>query len=183
MELEERRRQIRERDEKLRLQRKQEEISRWWSGVEFFKPKKDDNDNDDNEESAKPSVLSRYTADYSKWESWVPTDEATKEEQANKLKEEEDIKNKEFEKSNPDFCKQFVTDMEQRKKTMKEKEESSNNLRLKGNRYFKNKDFQKALELYMDALKESPYDSKLLLNIAQVNIASFVVCIFDNLIS
>lgn len=160
---------MREKEEKLRQQRKQEEISRWWSGAEFFKPKKDDTDNgEDNDESSKPSILSRYTADYSKWESWVPNDEATKEEEALKLKQEEDIKNKEFEQNNPDFCKQFMTDMEQRKKSLKEKEESSNILRLKGNRYFKNKDYQKALELYMDALKECPYDSKLLLNIAQV---------------
>jgi len=153
------------------LQRKQEEIARWWSGAELYKPQQNNLDAEDNNDQSKAvSILSKYTADYSKWEAWVPTDEATKEEEALKLKQQEDIKNEEFEKNNPDFCTQFVVDMEQRKKMTKEKEESSNILRLKGNRYFKNKDYIKASELYMEALKASPFDLKLLLNIAQAQI-------------
>ena len=42
--------------------------------------------------------------------------------------------------------------------------------RLKGNRFFKVKQYEKALELYIEGLKESPYDSKTTLNIAQVYI-------------
>jgi len=48
------------------------------------------------------------------------------------------------------------------------KQESADISRLKGNRYFKARNFERALELYMEALKESPYDSKTLLNVAQV---------------
>lgn len=39
---------------------------------------------------------------------------------------------------------------------------------LAGNRFFKAKNYEKALELYMDAMKETPYDIKTLTNIAQV---------------
>jgi tetratricopeptide (TPR) repeat protein len=124
------------------------------------------------EEEKRSRVLSRYTADYSKWEQWAPDDDATKAEEEEKRKAEDDRLNKEFEKNNPDFCKQFMSDMEERKKASQKKQESADILRLKGNRYFKTKDFDKALELYMDALKNAPFDCKLLLNIAQVRLLS-----------
>ena len=81
---------------------------------------------------------------------------------------EEEIKNQEFEKNNSEFCQQFMTDMKERKKITEKKQESANMLRLKGNNYFKLKKFDKALELYYDAMKESPFDAKLVNNIAQV---------------
>jgi len=58
--------------------------------------------------------------------------------------------------------------MNERKKITEKKQESANILRLKGNNYFKLKKFDKALEFYYDAMKESPFDSKLVNNIAQV---------------
>ena len=124
---------------------------------------------DDKSKVIKDRVLSRYTADYSKWDSWVPNDEATRQEQLELERLEEERKNKEFESNNPDFCKQFMTDMEERKKATQKKQESAEVLRLKGNRYFKAKDYTQALNFYMDALKNCPFDGKLLLNIAQVS--------------
>jgi len=103
-----------------------------------------------------------------RWDRWLPNDEATKAEEEEKNKELEDIKNKEFEKQNPEFCSQFLSDVEKRQQSVAKKQESSDISRLKGNRYFKARNFERALELYMDALKDSPYDPKTLLNIAQV---------------
>lgn len=99
---------------------------------------------------------------YSKWDAWVPTDEATK--------EEEEKLNREFETNNPEFCAQFVKDTEERKKNIQKKQENSDNIRLKGNRYFKAKDYTSALEKYMEALKILPFDTKTLLNIAQCHL-------------
>lgn len=103
-----------------------------------------------------------------RWDQWVPNDQATKEEEAENNKRLEDLKNKEFEKQNPEFCSQFLSDAEKRQQALARKQESSDISRLKGNRYFKARNFDRALELYMEALKESPYDAKTLLNIAQV---------------
>jgi len=82
---------------------------------------------------------------------------------------EDEIKNKEFEKNNAEFCEQFLTDMKERKKITEKKQESANMLRLKGNNYFKLKKYDKAIEFYYDAMKESPFDAKLVNNIAQVS--------------
>lgn len=171
-ELAERRRVQREKDEQLRLQRKQQEKERWWTGAETFKPRKkaEQHENVAETETRKDYLLSRYTADYSKWGSWVPSDDVSREEELTKLQAEEERKNKEFEANNPEFCKQFMQDMEERKKVSQKKQESADILRIKGNRHFKAKDFARSLEFYMDALKESPFDGKLVLNIAQAHI-------------
>lgn len=161
-------------NEQLRKERKQEEIKRWWAGAEIARPNLNkDKDSvivelpEKDGESA-ISKSSRYSLDYSKWSEWKPTDAATLEEEAEKLKAEEDRKNKEFEANNAEFCKQFETDMKEREKNLKKKAESSDISRLKGNRYYKAKQYEKALEYYMEALKDSPYDTKTLTNIAQV---------------
>lgn len=120
--------------------------------------------------------LSRYTADYSKWESWQPTDEVSRLEEEEKRRQEEEEANKLFEQNNPDFCKQYLNDMEERKKATVKKQESADILRLKGNRFFKAQDYPRALELYMEAMKETPFDGRLLLNIAQVS-ACLLVCL------
>jgi hypothetical protein len=85
-----------EEDEKLRLQRKQEEKDRWWAGVEVYKPNvknriSTSSDHVDgsvdngvtNSSSAinkgsTMDVVNRYTADYSRWNDWIPTDDASK---------------------------------------------------------------------------------------------------------
>lgn len=171
----ERRRIQLEKDEALRLQRKQQEKERWWAGAEVVRPKSaagpiSATALSEEEEDRRSLVVSRYTADYSKWGSWVPTDEASRlEEEQQRLAKEEEA-NKEFEKNNPDFCKQFVEDMEERKRANEKKQESADILRTKGNRFFHYKHFDKALEIYMDALKTALFDCKLLLNIAQAHI-------------
>lgn len=60
--------------------------------------------------------------------------------------------------------------MENRNKALQKKTSSADAERLKGNRYFKAKKFQEALEHYVESLKIMPYDKKTLLNIAQVHI-------------
>lgn len=64
---------------------------------------------------------------------------------------------------------QFKEDLEQREQAMKKKEETSDALRLKGNRYFKARQYEKALSCYMDSLKTSPWKVETLTNIAQVS--------------
>ncbi len=90
-------------------------------------------------------------------------------EQKEREAEEEKKRNEEFEKNNPEFCQSFVNDMKERKKASEKKQETSEVLRLKGNKCFKSKDFEQALIHYMEALKNTPFDAKLLLNIAQVS--------------
>ncbi len=170
--MEEKRRQYREKEEKLRLQRKQEEKERWWSGVEIFRPSSSSNNSENKrplDANSKERLLTRYTADYSKWESWTPDDAVSVQEQKEREAEEEKKRNEEFEKNNPEFCQSFVNDMKERKKASEKKQETSEVLRLKGNKCFKNKDFEQALIHYMEALKNTPFDAKLLLNIAQVS--------------
>eukprot|EP01036_Dinobryon_divergens_P025280 gene25280-33810_t len=173
----ERQKQYQEKEKQLQLKRKQEEIERWWSGAEFFKPKSStelEQDLDDVNLTVNPidKLRARYNFDYSRWEQWVPNDEATKEEIAANKRVIEEQKNKEFESQNPEFCSQFLSDAEKRQQIIAKKQESADISRLKGNRYFKARNFERALELYMEALKESPYDSKTLLNVAQVHIKS-----------
>jgi hypothetical protein len=92
----------REKEEKLRLQRKQEEKDRWWAGVEVYKPNvknrisssSTSNSSSDhidrsvdngetncssaNNKSSNMDIVNRYTADYSRWNDWIPTDDASK---------------------------------------------------------------------------------------------------------
>ena len=165
---------LQEKERKLREERKKEERERWWAGVEIFKPKQTDETTTtistptDEEIDKKTTILNRYTADYSRWNDWTPTDEVTLTEMKEIQQREEDEKNKEFEKNNSEFCNQFITDMNERKKKTEKKQESSDISRLKGNRYFKARAYEKALEFYMEALRDSPFDAKTVNNIAQV---------------
>lgn len=172
----ERKRAYEEKEAKLREERKREERERWWAGVEIFKPRGNEGQGvsskaaTDEEIDKKAVLLNRYKLDYSRWNTWSPTDEATLAEAAEAQRLEEEARNKEFERNNAEFCNQFVTDMENRKKVTEKKQDSADISRLKGNRYFKAKAYDKALEFYMEALKESPFDAKTVNNIAQVYI-------------
>lgn len=85
------------------------------------------------------------------------------------MNEEERVKNEAFEKSNPDFCTQFMDDLEERNKASEKKKQNATALRLKGNKFFKQKLYEDALRSYMEALKLCPYDDvAVLTNIAQV---------------
>lgn len=49
-----------------------------------------------------------------RWETWTPSDPATLAELEEREEEEDQKRSKEFEESNPDFCKQMVDDMKSR---------------------------------------------------------------------
>ncbi|RYG65086.1 hypothetical protein EON64_12655 [archaeon] len=184
----EKRRLFLEKEEKLRIQRKQQEKERWWSGAEAFKPRQTSESTPltarqltEEEEDRRNLMLSRYTADYSRWGQWAPSDEVSRQEEEERQHLEEDLRNQEFERNNPEFCQQFLSDMEQRKKASQQKQESADVLRLKGNRHFKAKDYKRALEIYMEGLKSTPFDAKLLLNIAQVR-ALYMYCAYKHIL-
>jgi len=169
-----------EKKEVLRLKRKVEEKERWWGGADLFREEEDEKkvseaqgvyvEDGSADSKLKSKVKSRYDFDYSRWDTWTPDDEATKEEMAAKDAADEAAKNAAFEKDNAEFCENFTTDMKERQKKVDKKLESANVMRLKGNNEFKKKDYSTALVHYMDALKVLPYESKTLLNIAQVSI-------------
>ena len=83
---------------------------------------------------------------------------------------EEERLNKSFEENNKEFCKTFADDMESRNKALADKNKLSIKTRSKGNDYFKLNKFDEAREEYLQALKLTPFDTKILLNIAQVYI-------------
>ncbi len=155
--------------EELRLKRKLEERTRWWDGADIVADKvqsKKSKDaasttvvNRDGEEqmSEEEKIKLRYTADYSRWNDWTPTDSASIEEIQRLKDEEESKKNKEFESNNKEFCDNFMEDMNKRNKAIEEKKESAELIRNKGNKLFKRKDFDGALREYMESLKLQPY--------------------------
>ncbi len=162
--------------EELRIKRKAEEKERWWSGAEYCGNRKVKNADGSvvievgDEITEKERIKNRYTADYSRWNDWVPTDSATLEEQKILDDAEEEKKNAEFEKNNSEFCNNFIADQEKRTKSIEEKKENAFILRDKGNKRFKRKEYDLALDLYMESLKLQPYDVKTLTNIAQIYI-------------
>lgn len=97
--------------------------------------------------------MERYNFDYSRWDVWKPTDPVSMAEAEEAEKIEEAAKNEAFEKANPEFCQQHMDDLKERQKAVKKKQESSDISRLKGNRFFKQKDYDTALTYYTDALK------------------------------
>ena len=66
-----------------------------------------------------------------------------------------------------------MDDMKVRNETAKKKQDSADVARLKGNRFFKRKEYDQALEHYFDALKNMPYEPKTLTNIAQVYVLAY----------
>jgi tetratricopeptide (TPR) repeat protein len=159
-------------EEKLREERKREERERWWEGAELFvttnKNTMDGESNGNSIVNATTLQMDRYSFDYSRWDKWEPKDAVTLEEQEEIRKKEEEMKNKQFEESNAEFCKQFVNDMEERQKAVQQKQDSAESLRMKGNRHYKARQYEKSLEKYMEALKLCPFEVKTLTNIAQV---------------
>ncbi|CAN0135886.1 unnamed protein product, partial [Scytosiphon promiscuus] len=109
----------------------------------------------------------RYSMEYSRWDKWTPTDPATLAEVEEREEEEDQKRSKEFEKSNPEFCKKMVDDMKARSEARDEKDSASTAARLKGNRFYKAKLWEKALDLYMTSLRARPYAVNTLANIAQ----------------
>lgn len=178
----EKRRKYLEKEAELKRQRKREERERWWAGAEAYFPKSSTESQSSSvpgsnkliADDKKALKVARYTMDYSKWDSWTPSDDVSRQEELEREAEEEKRRNEEFEKNNPDFCKQFMDDMNERKKGTQKKQEIADSCRLKGNKYFKARDYPRALEAYMEGLKSNPFDPKLLLNIAQV----LIICVW-----
>ena len=142
----------------------------WWAGAELFRKKVNTGFEDEGMEigaGKENSLLTKYTTDYSKWEEWIPDDPVSILEKKNKEEDKLKRDNEEFEKNNPEFCQQFLSDMNERNKVLERKKESADSLRIKGNNAFKKRDYHFALTLYRDSLKLSPYSEKTLLNIAQ----------------
>lgn len=133
MERQERLRIQEEKNDELKRKRKIEEKERWWSGAEIFKPMKEQSEssrvNSDEDIDPKKKLIDRYNFNYSRWDEWVPNDEASKIEEEERKKMDEEVKNKEFEENNPDFCKQFNEDALKRKESQLKKQESSDILR------------------------------------------------------
>lgn len=170
--LEKRRQELKEREEKIRLQKKAEEKERWWAGAEMFVKNCKGSENMDTNSLEKLEFRkSRYSSNYSRWDEWVPDDAVTLEEKKKKEEEEEKRNNELFEKNNPEFCKEFLADVDKRNQETAKKVQSANGLRLKGNKLFKAGKYEEALASYMEALKNSPYEgTAILTNIAQVHI-------------
>ena len=154
--------------DKLKMQRKYEEVVRWWSGVQVYMPNKDIGDENEHTSVATDRLIQQYTSDYSRWNDWTPSDEVSLQEERELLRVSEEAKNKEFEALNPDFCGQFLDDMHTRQRAVEKKSDSANIYRLRGNTLYKARQFERALEQYMEALKLTPFDTKTLTNIAQV---------------
>lgn len=143
-------------------------------------------------------LAQRYESDYSRWEDWTPDDPASLAEAEDERLEKEKMQNEAFEKANAEFCgqvrpnqlsygcssshvprqshetascfaEQFKEDMQQREEAQKKKDDSASSLRLKGNRWFKAKQWDKALVCYMDSLKVAPFKVETLTNVAQVH--------------
>ena len=67
-----------------------------------------------------------------RWNEWKPSDPATVQEDNERLKSEEIVRNNEFERNNGDFCNQYLDDMKVREKAVKKKTASADSYRLKG---------------------------------------------------
>ncbi|CAN0534722.1 unnamed protein product, partial [Ectocarpus sp. 12 AP-2014] len=104
-----------------------------------------------------------------RWDTWTPTDPATLAEAEEREEEEDRKRSTEFEENNPQFCKEMVDDMKTRSEArpVEKKDSEATAARLKGNRFYKAKRWEKALELYMTSLKARPYAVNTLANVAQ----------------
>lgn len=161
--------------EELRIKLKIQEKEKWWDGADMFAENKgNDEEEIDAEGNRKISeqelIRQRYTANYARWDQWVPEDPASLSEAKDLIDAQDKIRNSEFEKNNSEFCNQYIGDMKEREKSLEKKKEDANSSRLKGNKFFKRKEYPVALEHYMAALKLQPYEVKTLTNIAQVYI-------------
>jgi len=63
-----------------------------------------------------------------------------------------------------------MDDMKEREKTSKKKQDTADVNRIKGNKLYQKKQYQDALNYYMESLKVLPFEVKTLTNIAQVYI-------------
>eukprot|EP01041_Mallomonas_annulata_P007953 gene7953-16282_t len=154
----------------LRAERRKEEKERWWSGVKAFKSLGGDVDVKGNMISASTEVdrnTQRYSSNYARWEEYKPDDPVSIQEEKERIEAEDRIKNAQFENQNKQFCDAILFDFDERDKINQKKEKSTEVLRVQGNKLFKEKKYDDAIDKYMEGLKIRMYDTRILLNIAQ----------------
>ncbi|CAM9250109.1 unnamed protein product [Chrysoparadoxa australica] len=165
--------------EERRVKLERDEKEKWWRGAELMYgdrgtrvPGEAAGDAPEHlsEASADKArrLKDRYSMEYSRWDTWTPDDPVSKEEEEEKAKKEEEEQNKIFEANNPDFCQDFIGDLQKREEAREKKENAAGAARLKGNRYYKLKKWDQALEFYQKSLRSSPYQVSTLSNTAQV---------------
>ncbi len=78
--------ELKKKADELEYQRKLEEKKRWWEGVDLMFPistlstsstQKVADDSMDHEIKARQTLELRYSANYSRWDEWIPADPAT----------------------------------------------------------------------------------------------------------
>ncbi|KAK1931805.1 Sperm-associated antigen 1 [Phytophthora citrophthora] len=162
--------------EEAKRKEKQEEHDNWWHKAELRYSLRDSEEDDENKDSNKSErwanrILAAYKSrdanDYSLWNQWVPEDPVSLQEKAEREAELEKLRNREFENNNPEFCNQFKKDMEERQRSQLEKANTAERLKLKGNRFYKKKQYDEAIKIYMEALTASPFSVAILANLAQ----------------
>ena len=180
-----RRQERRKRQEEDRRLRIQEERKRWWEGaICLYGPLDIDNENgekivtDDSTQDEmywderRLKIIERYSSNYDRWSdhSFQPNDPVSIEEAEEKrmIKEQEECEV--FERANKEFCDSFRADFEKRNRKIRDKKQSVNSLRVKGNRLFRSKSYKEALFKYQEAFNHDPFDQKVLLNIALCHI-------------
>lgn len=161
--------------EELRIKRKEEERNKWWVGVDLFINHSDESttsvDDIDKAELEIRIRKERYSMNYSRWNQWTPTDPVSLKEMKEQEEEEDKKRNDQFEKNNSEWCNQYLSDIEERDKATAKKKQNSANFKLKGNKFFKAKNYTEALDKYMEALMLTPYDgTAIVTNIAQAHI-------------
>ena len=109
-----------------------------------------------------------YSSDYSRWSEsqYIPDDNASKEEEYEKRRFEEKKELERFQKVNKEWCQQVEEDMKKREQNQMRSKATATSLRLKGNKLFKERNFNQALKIYYQALELDPYSTNILTNIA-----------------
>ena len=112
--------------------------------------------------------FSRYNCDYSRRShtTYIPDDEATKEEYLQIQQDNESNEMLKFEKDNKEWCDMMKTNIQKGNEENVKRQNKVNKLRMKGNCYYKAKEYWKALDLYMEALQRNKFDIILLTNIS-----------------
>jgi tetratricopeptide (TPR) repeat protein len=106
--------------------------------------------------------------DYSMWDKWVekPDDPASLEEELEKQKELDRMRDEAFEKANPEFVSGFLSDMEKRNESRKQKEAAAEKHKESGNAFFKRGEYQRAAGHYHAAVDQSPFQAPFHTNLA-----------------
>jgi hypothetical protein len=75
-----RREELRREEEALSRKRKEEEKDRWWSGAELHVSPSNQNKEEHDNNNLTPQEANKrdkYSANYSRWDEWIPQDPAT----------------------------------------------------------------------------------------------------------